>query len=187
MENKQLPEPWISFFDEIDKNLQVETSLELLGGFVVTLIYGANRTTSDIDTITISPQTSSENLLKIAGEGSPLHKKHKIYLDLVGIAQLPENYQERLIEFQPNHFQYLRLYILDAYDIALAKIERNIQRDRDDVKHLAKTLPFELEILKDRYFKELRIYLGNPKREDLTLQLWIEMIEEERNHNSKKR
>lgn len=41
MEKHQLPEPWLSFFIEIDKNLQVKTSLELLGGFVVTLIYGA--------------------------------------------------------------------------------------------------------------------------------------------------
>ncbi len=102
-------------------------------------------------------------------------------LDLVGIAQLPENYEARLQEIFSDTLKHLRLFALDPYDIALAKIERNIQRDRDDVKFLAKTVPFDLEILSDRYFKELRIYLGNPKREDLTLQLWIEMIEEDRN------
>ena len=64
--------------------------------------------------------------------------------------------------------------------MALAKIERNIQRDRDDVKYLAKIVPFDLEILKNRYETELRPILGNPKREDLTLKLWIEAIEEER-------
>jgi len=37
-----------------------------------------------------------------------------------------------------------------------------------------------LKILKDRYEKELRWQLGNPEREDLTLKLWTEMIEEER-------
>ena len=31
-----------------------------------------------------------------------------------------------------------------------------------------------------RYQHELRSYLGNPKREDLTLRLWIEAIEEDR-------
>lgn len=35
-------------------------------------------------------------------------------------------------------------------------------------------------VLKDRYEKELRPDLGNPRREDLTLRLWIEAIEEER-------
>jgi hypothetical protein len=65
-------------------------------------------------------------------------------------------------------------------DLALSKLERNIQRDRDDVKHLARSVLFDLGVLKNRYEKELRWQLGNPQREDLTLRLWMEMIEEER-------
>jgi hypothetical protein len=48
------------------------------------------------------------------------------------------------------------------------------------VKHLARTVPIDTAKLQERYQKELRPYLGNPEREDLTLQLWIEAIEEER-------
>lgn len=42
--------------------------------------------------------------------------------------------------------------------------------------------PYRLtwKFLKDRHQKELRWQLGNPEREDLTLQLWIDAIEEER-------
>lgn len=69
---------------------------------------------------------------------------------------------------------------LDPYDLALSKLERNIQRDRDDVKHLARAIPLEPEIVKERYDRELRWQFGNPEREDLTLKLWIEMIEEDR-------
>jgi hypothetical protein len=36
------------------------------------------------------------------------------------------------------------------------------------------------QVLKDRYQKELRWQMCNPEREDLTLQLWIDAIEEER-------
>lgn len=86
-----------------------------------------------------------------------------------------------MTEIFPDEFENIRLLALDPYDIALAKIERNIQRDRDDVKYLARTAPFDLKVLKERYEKELRVYLGNPEREDLTLKLWIEAIEEERN------
>jgi hypothetical protein len=57
-------------------------------------------------------------------------------------------------------FQHLRLLALDPYDLALSKLERNIQRDRDDVLHLARTVPLDLEVLKDRYQKELRWQLG---------------------------
>jgi hypothetical protein len=77
-------------------------------------------------------------------------------------------------------FKHLRLFALDPYDLALSKLERNIQRDRDDVRHLARTVPFDLEVLRRRYRDELRWQLGNPEREDLTLQLWIDAIEEER-------
>jgi Nucleotidyltransferase of unknown function (DUF6036) len=180
MENKTVPEPWFSFFSEIDNQATEPIKLECLGGFVITQIYGLERTTADVDVISVTPKNQSQNLLQIAGEGSKLHQKYKIYFDLVGIAQLPENYDERLTEIYPNTFKYLHLFALDAYDVALAKIERNIQRDRDDVKYLAKIVPFDLEVLKNRYETELRPILGNPKREDLTLKLWIEAIKEER-------
>ncbi len=146
MLNKTIPEPWFSFFQEIDEQLSEPIKLECLGGFVITQIYGFARTTADVDVISVSPRNQSEVLLEKAGEGSKLHRKHKLYFDLVGIAQLPENYDERLTEIFPNVFKYLHLFALDAYDIALAKIERNIQRDRDDVKHLAKVVPFDLKI-----------------------------------------
>jgi hypothetical protein len=69
---------------------------------------------------------------------------------------------------------------LDPYDLALTKLERNIERDRSDVRFMARTIPFDLAILRERYLSEQRPYLGNPKREDLTLQLWIDAIEEDR-------
>jgi hypothetical protein len=80
----------------------------------------------------------------------------------------------------PGVFQHLHLMALDPYDLALTKLERNIERDRGDVRHLARTVPFDLNILRKRYAVEQRPYLGNPIREDLTLQLWIEVIEEDR-------
>ena len=69
---------------------------------------------------------------------------------------------------------------MDPYDLALTKLERNTQRDRDDIKHLARTIPFDLELLERRYHSELRRYLANPEREDMTLKLWLDAIKEER-------
>lgn len=178
---KNIPEPWKSFFAAIDQTLAEQTRLEILGGFVVTVLYNAPRTTADVDIVSVIPNSQTRNLIEFAGKGSPLHKKRGVYLDRVGIATLCENYEERLTEVFPDCFQQLRLFALDAYDTALAKIERNIDRDREDVKFLAKTASFDLKVLEERYFKELRPVLGNPAREDLTLKLWIEMIEEERN------
>ncbi len=136
--------------------------------------------TGDLDVLEVAPAEVGRSMLELGMQGSPLHKKYKIYLDRVGVAKVPENYEDRLTEIFPTVFKHLRLLALDPYDLALSKLERNIQRDRDDVKHLAKSVPFDLEVLKERYQKELRWQLGNPEREDLTLRLWIEAIEEER-------
>jgi hypothetical protein len=84
-------------------------------------------------------------MLELGMQGGRLHRKYKIYLERVGVAKVPEDYEDRLTEIFPGVFQHLHLLALDPYDLALSKLERNIQRDRDDVKHLAQTVPFDLE------------------------------------------
>src|SRR5262249_3953702 len=116
-------------------------------------------------------------------EGSLLHKRYGVYLQVVGIVTIPENYESRLVEMFPGTFDHLRLLALDPYDLALSKIERNSQRDRDDVKHLARVVPFDLETLRKRFEDELRPSLAIPEREALTLQLWVDAIQEERLQN----
>ena len=177
---ERIPEPWRSFLRELDERATEETRLDCMGGFVVTVLYGFSRETSDLDVLAIAPGEQRTALLAIAVQGGTLHKKYKVYLDYVSIAKVPEDYEERLTEMFSGVFKHLRICALDPYDLALSKLERNIQRDRDDVKHLARAIPLDLELLKARYEKELRWQLGNPEREDLTLTLWVEMIAEER-------
>ena len=59
------------------------------------------------------------------GRGSDLHRKYGVYLDIVGVAPLPEDYESRLTEIFPDAFERIRLLALDPYDIALSKLERN--------------------------------------------------------------
>jgi len=177
---EQAPEPWRSFLEELDQQATEETRLDCMGGFVVTILYGFSRETSDLDVLLIAPREQGKPLLELGAQDGSLHKKYKVYLDHVGVAKVPENYEERLTEMFAGKFRHLRICALDPYDLALSKLERNIQRDRDDVKHLARAVPLDVEILKERYAKELRWQLGNPEREDLTLKLWIEMMEEDR-------
>jgi hypothetical protein len=44
--------------------------------------------------------------------------------------------------------------------VGLEELERNLQRDRDDVLYLARTVPLDLDVLRTRYRLELRPYLG---------------------------
>ncbi len=178
--SKEIPEPWRSFLGELDQRATEETRLDCMGGFVVTQLYGFSRETADLDVLVIAPRDQLTPLLELGREGGELHKKYKVYLDYVGVAKVPGDYENRVKEMFPGAHKHLRLCALEPYDLALSKLKRNIQRDRDDVKHLARSVPLDIQVLKGRYEKELRWQLGNPEREDLTLKLWMEMIEEDR-------
>jgi hypothetical protein len=56
----------------------------------------------------------------------------------------------------PRSFEPLRLFALDPYDLALSKLERNEQLDRDDVKYLARTIPLDITVLQHRYHRPIR-------------------------------
>jgi hypothetical protein len=109
-------------------------------------------------------------------DSGPLHRKYRIYLDRVGVATIPENYEDRLVEMVPGAYRHLRLMALDPYDIALSKLERNNQKDRGDFRFLVRTIPLDSSVLEERCRTELRWQLGRPDREDLTMKLWIEML-----------
>jgi hypothetical protein len=168
------PEPWRSFFADVDARLAEDVRLHCCGGFVVTQLYGVARTTSDVDFLGVVPYVVS-SLTDIAGQGSALHRKHKVYLDAVTVATPPEDYADRLVPMFPGAWRRLSLFALEAHDLALSKLERNIERDRDDVQQLARAGKLNPEILKERYYGELRPnLLAHEAQLDLTLRLWLE-------------
>ncbi len=184
MPPEHLLDPWKSFFAEMDAALSQEVVLHCLGGFVAKMIYDLPRETSDVDVLPIASNKEIDSVIRTAVEGSELHKKYGVYLQVVGLAPIPEEYESRLTEMFPGALEQVRLFALDPYDLALSKLERNSQRDRDDVKHLARVVPFDVEILWRRFEDELKPDLSNPERETLTLQLWIDAIKEERAQSS---
>jgi|SRR5579864_3265698 len=171
----RMPDPWNAFFTELDSALTEEVHLHCLGGFVMCLCYGMERPTDDVDFTSLRPSDQQETVLRLAGEGSPLRGKYGVHLQRETVSSLPEAYEDRLMEIFPGAFRNIRLFALDPYDLALSKIGRNIQRDRDDVKYLVKTVPLDRGILQDRFERELRpIFVGDVRRAELTMKLWIE-------------
>src|ERR1051326_3306127 len=132
-----LENPWRSFLTDLDSQLTNDVQLHCAGGFVVTAAYGFTRTTADLDVLSVVPMTEQRELAAIAGRGSKLHRAHGVYLDVVTVATVPESYEDRLTDLFPGRFTCLRLLALDAYDLVLAKLGRNADRDRADLAYLA--------------------------------------------------
>jgi hypothetical protein len=74
----------------------------------------------------------------------------------------------------PGTWRRLHLFALEAHDLALSKLERNYERDRDDVQQLARAGHLRPEVLSERYYHELRPLVTNESRHDLTLRLWLD-------------
>ena len=173
-----LNEPWRSFLEDLDEQLAGPTELHCFGGFVVAEYYGVSRATADVDVIAVIGAARPEDVQRMAGRGSALAKQHKVYIDIVTVGAVPDDYADRLIDIFPRMFRNLRLRAFERHDLALAKLARNADHDREDVKRLSTGPGLDVPTLRDRYQRELRHQFGNPAREDLTLDLWLEMLAE---------
>jgi len=164
-------DPWGPFLREIDEKLAEPIQLQCLGGFVVTQHYGIGRETSDIDCVAVI----GDKQINFAEAGSELHRKYRVYLQYVTIATLPCDYADRLQRMFPAApWKHLTLYALDATDLALSKLERNVDRDREDFQLLFRAGLIDLAALERRYYEELRPYLlSNLDWHDKTLSLWL--------------
>lgn len=169
----KLESPWKEFLEELDAFLNEPFELHCLGGFAVAMAYGLRRATNDLDYLTIVPVDRIPDLESLAGRGSPLARKHKVYVQHAGVAIVPERYEERMTELFPGQFKNIRLLVLEPYDLVLSKLSRNAPRDREDVEFLATTLKLKSDVLRERYKKEY-LPIGPPERDALTLQLWVE-------------
>ena len=128
----ELPEPWRKFLVELDAMLSEEVTLHCMGGFVVTAFYGVARRTRDIDVLSIVPRDASVRVNALASITSVLAKRHGVYIQQVGIADLPEDYA------------------------------------------LAAKLNLEFSVLQSRFDAEMKLWLPNLSRHELTLKLWSE-------------
>jgi hypothetical protein len=176
MRPERPPEPWHAFFADIDQSLDEPVVLHCIGGFAIAMLHGLPRPTVDVDFLTVIPVDQTAALESLAGQGSALHDRYGVYMQHVGIVSVPENYTDRMRPMFPAAYRRLLLLGLEAHDLALSKLERNLARDREDIKYLARSGPLDLSVLENRYQTELRPYLANTERHDLTMRLWLEML-----------
>ncbi len=171
----KLGSPWHEFLTEIDEQLSSPVRLVCIGGFVVTVIHGFSRSTGDLDHVECPHELTAE-LAQIAGKGTPLHKKFGLYVDYVGFVTMPYNFDERLLE-APFHFENIKIFVPDVYDLVLSKLERNSPKDQADVRFLANKYGLSFAILQKRFEEELD-FIPNRERHSSTLNFWRDWFRE---------
>ena len=166
--------PWLGFLREVDRTLNGPVEVHCLGGFVLAVLWALPRPTGDVDFVEVEPSNGWQDLLRIAGEGSEIARRHRLHFQRVTIAEYPEGYASRLIDIAPRGFKRLRVRAFEIHDLVLAKLGRNSARDRADVKFLVQKGVIDQHTLQMRYEAELRPYVLNEDRHTTTLRLWLD-------------
>jgi len=149
-----LPKPWPDFLRAVDSGLSQTVNLTCLGGFVLAALYGIPRFTGDLDYVEAVPREAAQEVEKVGGRDSALCKKYKLFLQSVGVADLPEEYESRLEEIELK-LEKLKLWALDPYDLLLSKVARNSPKDQDDAKYLISNVTLKFETLENRWKHEM--------------------------------
>ena len=130
-----------AFFEEIDRvwpgQRAVKIQLRLLGATALMLQTNYARGTKDGDILETTAITGEikERLLAVAGEGTPLHVRHRIYLDIVpnGLPFLPSRpLWNPLVELNAS-LQTFEIEVLDIVDVVVSKLKRFHANDKSDV------------------------------------------------------
>jgi hypothetical protein len=169
-----IPDPWLSFLRDADRQIAEPITLHCLGGFVLAVLWGLPRFTGDLDFIDIVPWHASDELLRTAGDGSALADKYQLKFQLVTIAEYPEGYASRLVNITPGSLHNLMLLGFEVHDLVLAKVVRFAPRDRDDIAFLVKKRAIDRDVLLRRSEEELRPYVLNEARYQENLRLCLE-------------
>jgi hypothetical protein len=161
---------WGPFLKDVDQQLQEQVVLHCLGGFVLRVLYDIPRHTGDIDYLEALPSVAKDSLARIAGPDSGLAKKHKVFIHFAGVIDMPENYEERLIDITGD-LKNLKLFVPEVYDLLLSKLTRNSPKDIEDVQYVINREKLSFAQLRER-FEEMRPVTGDRRTHELTLELW---------------
>lgn len=168
-------EPWLSFLTDLDAALDSPAGFHCIGGFVVSQHYGFARETADLDVLTVIRPEFAERVAALAGKGSPLQRKHRVYIDRVGVANYPDDEETRLVRVCPI-WANVQLWALEPHDLVLTKWERSNDRDIRDVMYLAQAGLIVRDTLISRFEKELqpRFTGRTPAWNRTTLKIWVD-------------
>jgi hypothetical protein len=116
--------------------------LRIIGSSALMLQTDYERGTKDSDVLETNDLTAGikKRLLDLAGAGTPLHEKHRLYIEFVssGIPFLPQVALYHPVVALNAALSHFDLEVLDVVDVVVAKLKRFHASDRDDVDAMVK-------------------------------------------------
>jgi hypothetical protein len=133
--------PIEDFLRDIDRGWQAcgdqRVSLHVIGSMALMLQTDYQRGTKDSDILETELLTpgARQQLLAIAGPGTKLHAKHRVYIEVVanGFPFLPQVPRWRLLPELNAGLQNFDVQVLDVVDVVVSKLKPFRARDQQDI------------------------------------------------------
>jgi hypothetical protein len=143
----------IAFLHEVDEQLTAPVAIEVIGGAAALLAYGAKRPTKDVDCL----GRIDSRIQKAAA-----HTHLKIPIDRVTVADPPYDYEDRRTPIDLS-FRNLSIWVPERHDLLLMKSVRAARHDVEVLQQIHSAFPFQLDILIERFDKEMGQATIDPK------------------------
>lgn len=162
------------FFRDIDRrwNLpaQERITLKVIGSTALMLRASYVRGTKDSDVVRTGEVTEAvaERLIALAGPSTDLHKRHRLYIQLVhgGILFRRQRVGWHMMDALNDDLRHFRIEVMDVVDVIVSKLKRLHQDDLDDVEAMVERGLVTHEALVD-CFREAVDFTTDAKAEDL--------------------
>lgn len=145
--------------------------LDVIGSTALMLQTSYRRGTKDSDvleTSELAPRTQ-ERLRELGGPGSALHKKHRLYLDVVtnGIPFLPQQPRWWPRPELTSSLRHFEVAVLDVVDVVVSKLAPFRAQDRDDIRVMIEQGLVSHDQLVERFRSAVDYLSSDARAEDL--------------------
>ncbi len=138
-----------TFLKAMDDFAIAGSEIILIGGSAAALAYSVVDTTQDIDS------WNNVDRVKEAYEKAKVSTGLYIPFGKVSVSDGPYNFEDRLIDFEPESFKNLHVKVPEVIDLILMKTVRAYEHDLNAIEQMIKTQNVHLGDLVERYIAEM--------------------------------
>lgn len=149
----------------------VKIRLSIIGSAALMLQTTYERGTKDSDILEAASLKveTKVRLLHLAGHGTDLHRRHRVYLEFVapGIPFLPQNPLFHLVDDLNEELHHFEIEVLDVADVVVSKLKRFHANDVSDIEAMVDLEKVDHARMIERFRAAVETYAMDARAEDL--------------------